>query len=91
MTGSVKFWKLLMLGAVVLWLFSILLGLLFFEEYGIRAWALFIVLIVIHVSEIPLCVKLGRERGVLSATAVFKALLFGFTWWVPLKRGIIDG
>jgi len=90
MMRSVYLWKILMAGAVVLWLFALLAGLVFYSEHGPAAWALFFVLIVIHILEIPLCIRLGRKHGVPAGAAVIRAMVFGFTWWVPLKRGILN-
>lgn len=42
----------------------------------------------LHVGELPLALKAARMRGVGVACAVVMDLLFGFTWWLPFRRGI---
>ena len=31
--------------------------------------------------------KLADEKGICRAEAFFQCLAFGFTWWLPLKKG----
>ncbi len=31
--------------------------------------------------------KTGSEKGEKPASALLKCLSFGFTWWLPLKKG----
>ncbi|HOG07679.1 MAG: hypothetical protein PHV00_07900 [Syntrophales bacterium] len=90
MLTSKGFWVFMMTGAVGLFLLIALIG------YGVladRALETTIVLVLywsIHVTEIPHGIRVGRSRGVGGGTAAFKTFLFGFTWWLPLKWGVID-
>jgi hypothetical protein len=31
----------------------------------------------------------GKKAGLTAMRSIIKTLAFGFTWWVPLKLGII--
>ena len=90
MTSNKTFWMMLMTGSIGLWALSVVGGQLLFPENPLKAWGLFLILIVIHVSELPATFKLGRERGLSPHSVLIKTMLYGFTWWVPLKKGIFD-
>ncbi len=90
MTSNKTFWIMLMTGAIGLWAVSVVGGQLLFPENSLKAWIPFLALIVIHASELPIAFKLGRKFGLSSQNVLIKTMLYGFTWWVPLKKGIID-
>ena len=48
------------------------------------------VIIGLHVGELPLALQAARARGVGAGRAVVMDMLFGFTWWLPLRRGVIS-
>ncbi len=48
----------------------------------------FTLLVLLHASELFITLPLGRQKGLSSTRTVLMTMLFGFTWWVPLKRGI---
>ena len=52
-------------------------------------WGLFGTLIILHVFELNSAFRIGKEKGLSNQRIIAKNMLFGFTWWVPLKRGII--
>jgi hypothetical protein len=37
-----------------------------------------------------LSIPIGKKAGISTGTTVLKTLLFGFTWWLPVKMGVID-
>ena len=41
-----------------------------------------------HVLEIPLALKILAPQKPSVARAILGTTLFGFTWWLPAKRGI---
>lgn len=85
------FWYFLMSGSIALFAFAIWLGYYLFPDNLLLSWIIFIGLVVFHLSEIPIVsMKIGRERNVPVPAVIVKTLLFGFTWWLPLKNGIID-
>lgn len=46
------------------------------------------VILVAHVLEIPLAMKMLKEKNPSIGRLVVGTVLFGFTWWVPAKKGI---
>ena len=84
------FWYFLMSGSILLWIAVILLGFVIFPNRGGVAWVVLGILILIHCAEIPLSLKIAKARGLSTAPVVLKTMLFGFTWWVPLKKGVIS-
>ena len=90
MTSNKTFWMVLMTGSIGLWALSVVGGQLLFPENPLKAWGLFLILIAIHVSELPGTFKLGRKLGLSRHSVLIKTMLYGFTWWVPLKKGIFD-
>ena len=91
MIQNKRFWYFLMFGAIVLYALSILLGRYLFPGDLLMSHIFFIGLVVLHIVEIPaVSLKIGREKGLPSMIVVMNTLLYGFTWWLPLKKGIID-
>lgn len=91
MIQSRYFWYFLMFGAIVLYVLSILLGRYLFPGNLLLSHIFFIGLVVFHCAEIPaVSLKIGRDRGIPELNIVINTILYGFTWWLPLKKGIID-
>ncbi|HRR59755.1 MAG TPA: hypothetical protein P5547_02340 [Spirochaetota bacterium] len=88
MISNKYFWYVLMSGALVLWAFAIALIYLF-PEWDYKA-VLFIGLIILHGVEIPYVLTILR-KDVSTITISIKTFLFGFTWWLPVKKGILQG
>lgn len=84
------FWYLLMGGAVALWTCAILAGLVFYSSVSWLALVGLVALFVTHCAEIPVSSKVGRKRGLSTSRVVVKTVIFGFTWWVAVKRGVLD-
>ncbi len=84
------FWYLLMFGALVLWVGVILLGLLLFPENTAGKAALPAALLLLHCAEIPISLKVGAAKGLPPSRVIVKTALYGFTWWLPLKKGVFD-
>ncbi|MCD6570984.1 MAG: hypothetical protein J7L53_09815 [Deltaproteobacteria bacterium] len=85
------FWYVMMIGAVGGWIFSIL-GLVRPSENDtmkkiqksiLYTWALG------HPLELLVSLGIGKKMGLSLLRTVTKTLLFGFTWWLPLKLGVI--
>jgi hypothetical protein len=83
------FWYFLQFGAIVLYAVSIPFGYWLFPGTQLSAWSIFTGLVLLHTSEIPFARKFGSEKNISLLRVVVKTLLFGFTWWLPLKKGII--
>ncbi len=85
-------WQGLMAGSLLVWAF-ILAGLVFpFSCPATRnLWlALFLVWGVVHPLELKFSLPVGRAAGLSLRRTVIKTVLFGFTWWVALKWGVVE-
>jgi len=85
-----EFWYFLMFGALGLWIAVFLLGFLLFPESRTGKAALPIALFILHLSEVPLSLRIGKSKGISQQRVVINTLLFGFTWWLPIKRGVLE-
>ncbi len=69
---------------------------LFFGAFGISTqvnWIFkisIVVLLLIHSAEIPISLKIGKDKQLPTRTIIIKTLMFGFTWWLPLRKEIIS-
>lgn len=45
-------------------------------------------ILIAHVLEIPLAVKVLKDKNPSFGRLAIGTLLFGYTWWVPAKKGI---
>ncbi len=88
--NSKAFWKTLMISVLGTWVLTLVAGYYLFPENHLSAWRFFIALLVIHASELVISFKIGKEKGLSTQTIVIKTLIYGFTWWVPVKKGIIE-
>ena len=89
--NSKGFWYLMMIGSIVLYGLSIALGRYLFPDSPFLSRIFFIGLLIVHILEIPvLSLKIGRSKQVPYSMIILKTILYGFTWWLPLKKGIID-
>jgi hypothetical protein len=95
---SKAFWYALMSGAIAGWIFvfaGVLAALAGSPYWTVPAlgipWIAFCVIWASHLFEIPVASwRAGKERGLKPARTVLMTLVFGFTWWLPLKKGILD-
>ena len=88
--NSKGFWYFLMANAIGLWI-MVLLAAILVPSISMIAWIVFIALLALHIVEFPLASKKILDRkGISARTAFIKTLLFGFTWWLALKKGIIE-
>ncbi|HSV97410.1 MAG TPA: hypothetical protein VLM75_10820 [Spirochaetota bacterium] len=88
MFNKKPFWYMLMAGAIGLYLI-VLTGFYFIPNTALIG-AVLIGLLVLHASEIPHAKRIALPKGISARTTVIKTMLFGFTWWLPLKKGVID-
>ena len=79
-------WLLLQVIALCLLLCSVPLGYLL--DHSFAGWLIFLFILFLHLGELLVTIPLARQRKLPMRIAVFKTLLFGFTWWVPYKRDI---
>jgi len=81
---------ILMPGSLAGWAF-VIAG-LFLNFTGIvgTIWLVMLVIwMVAHPLEIIMSYGIGRAKNIPPAMIAVKTILFGFTWWLPLKMGVI--
>jgi len=84
------FWYLLMAGALAGWVFSIV-GLVrpYKNETIKKVWKnVFFTWAFGHPLEILIARSIGKSAGLTSVKTAIKTILFGFTWWLPVKLGV---
>jgi len=89
MLGKRLFWDAMMFGAIMLWVAVIVAGSQLFESMGGKA-LLPVALLLMHCGEFPLSSGIGKAKGLSMFHTFIHTAVFGFTWWVPLKKGVID-
>jgi hypothetical protein len=88
MTSSRWFWYFLMTGAIFLFAIAYGIGYMVFSD-TVYAAVLPAALLALHVSEIPAARKAADGKNISGGSVIIKTTLFGFTWWLPLKKGIL--
>lgn len=90
MFKSELFWKVQNLMSVAGWIFIIFGSLNPFEGSIYNVWLfIFILWGIGHPLELIISIPIGKNAGVSIGTSILKTILFGLTWWYPLKKGII--
>jgi len=84
------FWYFLMTGAIVLYVAVGLLGFYIFPHSWVKAVIGLVLLLLLHISEIPHAKKVLGGKGLSNRRIAVMTILFGFTWWVPVKKGILE-
>ncbi len=46
--------------------------------------------VLLHLAELKIAIRIGREYVISVPRIIFMDMLFGFTWWLPLKNGITN-
>jgi len=72
------------------------LGLFYLVAIGLLAfgqshhWVVLVaaVLLAAHVLELPLAFRVLRGRQASPLRVLLLTVLFGFTWWLPARRGV---
>ena len=87
-----KFWKMMMAGSVFGWLF-IFYGVFFPFQGGVINiiwWCVLLAWVILHPVELMSSLPVAKDKGLSPERAFVKTMIFGFTWWVPLKMGVFD-
>jgi len=82
------FWRLVQASTILLYILLIGGGYILNKPW--LGWGLYGALFVLHVFELKTALQVGRARGLSTLRVVVKNLIFGFTWWVPLKQGVVS-
>lgn len=88
MTGYKWFWYLLMTGSIILFAIAYCIGYLIFSN-TLYAAIFPAALLLLHISEISIARKAASGKDISIGSVILKTILFGFTWWLPLRKGII--
>ena len=83
------FWYAMMAGTAGLWVVGLLVPWWIFQN-RIAGLVIPLVMLLLHILELPLALNLGEGKGLPPSRSLFFTLVFGFTWWLPLRKGIID-
>ncbi len=86
------FWKGLMAGSIFGWLF-IFWGVFCPFDGGFLKILWICILLgwaILHPLELAMSLPIGKEKGLTPEQIFIKTMLFGFTWWLPLKLGVFD-
>jgi hypothetical protein len=67
-----------------------LIGLYLLISPTTRLAGLFLLIGVIslHLAELKIAIRIGREFNIPVSRIFIMDMVFGFTWWLPLKNGI---
>jgi hypothetical protein len=79
-------WILVEISTILLYI--ILIGYGYILKVPWLGWMLFLMLMMLHLSEMKKAYTVGREKGLSDGRIILMNMIFGFTWWLPLKRGI---
>lgn len=47
-------------------------------------------ILLLHLGEMKTAFSIGRKKGLSDMRTFLMNLAFGFTWWLPLKKGVFD-
>lgn len=64
------------------------LGLWIFSSLPWIGAGLVIGILMLHIFELKTALMVGREKNLSTTRIYLKNLVFGFTWWLPLKKGV---
>ena len=81
MAGAVAGWCLIIFGVFNTFSSSIA---------NVFWWLVFLAICVGHPLELFVAIPIGDKSGIPRNATIIKTLIFGFTWWLPLKNGVID-
>ena len=91
MTQSKSFWYGNMAVVGLVWLY-ILYGFLFPFDKGMAQmiWLITTLAIIgVHILELPISIPIGNKADYPLLKTIVMTILFGYTWWVPVKNGIL--
>jgi len=89
MLNNKSFWYANMVGAVAGWIFIIMGAASPFSGVLYAVWIVVTLLWVIgHPLELAMAVPLAIKAGYSPGAAVVNTLVFGITWWIPVKKGV---
>ena len=86
MLDNKGFWLVQNLVLVVFWLAAIV----FYATGQSHHWLVLaaVVIFAAHILELPLAFMVLRGRNAAPLRVTLMTLLFGYTWWLPARRGV---
>lgn len=88
MLQSRTFWIMQAAATLIFHLAGLTAGLTHEEGFRNRLSRIWLVMLGLHVGEILIARRVLQGQSIPVRMLVVKTLLFGFTWWLPRKRGI---
>ena len=88
MKNKPLFWRVNQLLTILLYELLLFAGYVFGIPW--LGWVLFGALVLLHIVELKTSLAIAKKHKVKTKRAVLMTLIFGFTWWLPLKRGVIN-
>ncbi len=89
MLNNKTFYLILRSSVLLIWIVLIILAVTG-GSLAVVGGVAFLVMLLLHMAELPISMSIGREKKLETRRVVFKTLVYGFTWWLPLRKGIID-
>ncbi len=90
MLNSKAFWYVNMAACSVLWIF-VVYGIVspFQDKIMFIVWLGSLISIAIgHPIELKRFMPIAKEKGIPTMTTVVMVMILGFTWWLPVKKGV---
>ncbi|MDT8271718.1 MAG: hypothetical protein RRA35_00860 [Desulfomonilia bacterium] len=90
MLKNTKLWYVLMAGALAGWAFAIRGLVKPYENEVLDKLSNKVLMIwgLGHPLELFVSMGIARRAGLSPIRAIIKTVLFGFTWWMPVKLGV---
>jgi len=89
MSRSQMFWYGNMAGAIVGWLFIFVGAAVHLQGELQTLWLIIAVLWGLgHPLELAMAVPIAKKAGFSPLKTVASTLIFGITWWIPVKLGV---
>ncbi len=84
------FWQMNMAGALAGWLF-IIAGLFMDLNGTLRMawWIIALLWVICHPLELVIGLPIAQKAGFSNLKAYLNIMVFGITWWIPVKLGVI--
>lgn len=86
MTTYRWFWVLCRVLTLLLFAGVVIAGTM--SDHPAAGWSVLALLLVLHASELRISLHLPATAHVARPRIIIMTLLFGFTWWVPVSRGL---
>ena len=90
MLNSKTLWFILKTIVTGVWCVLVLFAFLIPSQIMDHCRIMILILLLIHLFELPISLKIGTENGISKSVTVVKTICYGFTWWIPLRRGVIS-